>query len=50
MQHVLQAENAKAAALAAGEVRFFHFSIEVAYAVYKFLLPQAAATSVVSRW
>jgi hypothetical protein len=47
MQQVLQAESAKAAELLARESLLFSFSIEVAYAVYKFRSQWTAATSVV---
>ena len=50
MQQVLQAENAEAAELLVRESLLFSFSIEVAYAAYKFLSRRTAATSVVSGW
>lgn len=50
MQQVLQAENAEAAELWARESLLLSFSIEVAYAVYKFRSQRTAATSVVSKW
>jgi hypothetical protein len=50
MQQVLQAENAEATELLAREGLLLSFSIEVAYAVYKFRSQRTAATSVVSGW
>lgn len=50
MQQVLQAENAEPAELLVRESLLFSFSIEVAYAAYKFRSRRTAATSVVSGW
>ena len=50
MQQVLQAGSAEAAELLVRESLLFSFSIEVAYAAYKFRPRGTGATSVVSGW